>query len=391
VSDGGDVRPAHADGLRAVLCGADAAPGADAHLVRAPPPAPPAPPPTPPALPRRFFERAAAQAARGRRGGARSGRAPQPSRCPGVGRPPRVGMRGQRMCAAGTRAGEGGVRAGRARDPPPPLPCCGRHASAALCAVPGLPVKLCPRDTLRTRRLRVLRCTRARGRANRQVEQPKECRFSPYQNNGGTCLAIAGKDFCIVAADSRLSLGYSILSRTSPKVAQLTSKCCIASSGCQADMITLQKFLKFRMQVLPLPPCPTAPKCDVYACACGPAAACSGGDCVLTLGLGQMYTHQHGKEMQTTAIGQMLATTLYNRRFFPYYTFNVVGGLDETGETWRRRAGCCSRDARCCAALPGVLQRGSTRCAAADACLPSRAVRVAVLGCRLDGCWRRGG
>ena len=84
---------------------------------------------------------------------------------------------------------------------------------------------------------------------NRQVEQPKECRFSPYQNNGGTCLAIAGKDFCIVAADSRLSLGYSILSRTSPKVAQLTTKCCIASSGCQADMVTLQKFLKFRLQV----------------------------------------------------------------------------------------------------------------------------------------------
>ncbi len=88
------------------------------------------------------------------------------------------------------------------------------------------------------------------------MEQPKECRFSPYQNNGGTCLAIAGKDFCIVAADSRLSLGYSILSRTSPKVAQLTSKCCIASSGCQADMITLQKFLKFRMQVLPTAPAP---------------------------------------------------------------------------------------------------------------------------------------
>jgi 20S proteasome alpha/beta subunit len=84
---------------------------------------------------------------------------------------------------------------------------------------------------------------------DRATEQPKECRFSPYQNNGGTCLAIAGKDFCVVAADSRLSLGYSILSRTSPKVAQLTTKCCIASSGCQADMITLQKYLKFRLQV----------------------------------------------------------------------------------------------------------------------------------------------
>ena len=117
------------------------------------------------------------------------------------------------------------------------------------------------------------------------MEQPKECRFSPYQNNGGTCLAIAGKDFCIVAADSRLSLGYSILSRTSPKVAQLTSKCCMASSGCQADMITLQKFLKFRMQVCS----------SLVAAAPVGSASCVrpsefGGQSLLTCGGLQMYT-----------------------------------------------------------------------------------------------------
>jgi hypothetical protein len=93
----------------------------------------------------------------------------------------------------------------------------------------------------------------------RQVEQPREQRFSPYENNGGyanvalieipllcisnacafprTCLAVAGDDYCIVAADSRLSVGYSILSRTTPKISPLTQKCVVASSGCNSDQV----------------------------------------------------------------------------------------------------------------------------------------------------------
>tara|TARA_R110002050_G_scaffold198780_1_gene333606 strand:+ start:355 stop:612 length:258 start_codon:yes stop_codon:yes gene_type:complete len=44
------------------------------------------------------------------------------------------------------------------------------------------------------------------------------------------------------------------------------------------------------------------------------------------------YVHQHQKQPSTPAIAQLLSNTLYYRRFFPYYAFNVLGGVDENGE-----------------------------------------------------------
>ena len=44
------------------------------------------------------------------------------------------------------------------------------------------------------------------------------------------------------------------------------------------------------------------------------------------------YRHLHNKSMSTPAVAQMTATMLYNKRFFPYYISNILGGLDEEGK-----------------------------------------------------------
>ena len=44
------------------------------------------------------------------------------------------------------------------------------------------------------------------------------------------------------------------------------------------------------------------------------------------------YKHSHDAEMSPSAVAQLLSVTLYYRRFFPYYAFCMIGGLDEEGK-----------------------------------------------------------
>jgi hypothetical protein len=51
--------------------------------------------------------------------------------------------------------------------------------------------------------------------------------WSPYTMNGGTSMAVAGKDFCVVAGDTRMSKGYSISCRHVPKAHTLYVHPCL--------------------------------------------------------------------------------------------------------------------------------------------------------------------
>jgi len=51
---------------------------------------------------------------------------------------------------------------------------------------------------------------------------PIEHRFDPYVDNGGTSLAISGKDFSVLASDTRQSDSYLINARYVPKAFKLS-------------------------------------------------------------------------------------------------------------------------------------------------------------------------
>lgn len=116
--------------------------------------------------------------------------------------------------------------------------------------------------------------------------------FSPYTDNGGTVVAIAGKNYVLIASETRLSTGYSIYTRDQPKLFQLTSKTILGSTGCWCDALTFAKVIEARVK---------------------------------------NYLYEHNRPMSTPACAQLISTMLYYKRFFPYYISNIVAGLDEDG------------------------------------------------------------
>lgn len=115
---------------------------------------------------------------------------------------------------------------------------------------------------------------------------PIQRRFSPYNDNGGSTVAIAGENYAIVASDTRLTDGgYGILSRHQPKMFNLTEHIVLGATGCWADVLTLTRLLDARIK---------------------------------------MFKYTHNQTIRTKETSQMLANMLYAKRFFPYSVTNIL-------------------------------------------------------------------
>lgn len=126
-----------------------------------------------------------------------------------------------------------------------------------------------------------------------QAGGAQEHRFNPYSMNGGSLVAVAGEDFTVIASDTRLSEGYSILSRNSSHLYNFQPNFVVGLVGFHGDCLTFTKGLETRLR---------------------------------------MYEHEHNKKCSTSAVAQLISTQLYNRRFFPMYVNTIVAGLNNEGE-----------------------------------------------------------
>lgn len=139
-------------------------------------------------------------------------------------------------------------------------------------------------------------------------ECTKSQKFEPYENNGGLVTAIAGKSFCLLAGDTRMTDGgYQIRSRNLmrlwgvgvstiplPEIGQeveqdILPPTIVGSSGCQSDCTELRKVISYQIRAY-----------DTEEC-----------------------------DLETSNVARILSNTLYSRRLFPYYSFCVVAGIEQ--------------------------------------------------------------
>ncbi|PRT56933.1 Proteasome subunit beta type-6 [Wickerhamiella sorbophila] len=122
---------------------------------------------------------------------------------------------------------------------------------------------------------------------------PIEHSFNPYgDSSGGSTLAIAGKDFAILAGDTRHSTGYSIDSRNESQIHSVGDGLLVSPNGFSADA---RAFVD-----------------DVH------------NDII-------WYHHKHNKKLAISSCARSIMHTLYRRRFFPYYVSPILVGIEPDG------------------------------------------------------------
>jgi 20S proteasome subunit beta 6 len=149
--------------------------------------------------------------------------------------------------------------------------------------------------------------------------------FEPYQLNGGLVAAVAGRDFCMVATDTRMSSGYEIYTRKhlssrlwSTSTLDASPICC-NSDGSLKLLLTDTTIPSNKQH---------ATTTVTWIASAGCAADCEA--LKRTIRQEVNAASYYKTTLTTDNIATLLSQTLYARRGFPYYSFCVVAGFSSS-------------------------------------------------------------
>ncbi|KAI8148201.1 nucleophile aminohydrolase [Fennellomyces sp. T-0311] len=124
--------------------------------------------------------------------------------------------------------------------------------------------------------------------------------MSIMQYNGGSVVAMVGKNCVAIAADKRLGQQFMTVSTEFQKIFQGTEKSFIGLPGLATDVLTLAERFRFKIN---------------------------------------MYKMREERDIEPKTLAHMVSSTLYERRFGPYFVEPVIAGLDKNNEPF-----ICSMD-----------------------------------------------
>lgn len=166
-----------------------------------------------------------------------------------------------------------------------------------------------------------------------------ESSFEPYTLNGGLVSAIAGKDYLIIASDSRLTDGgYEILSREylSSRIWSATDLHCDGIQNDGSVVIPSDTFGPSTSESdarLPL----SNTKYEFHSCPTFIASSGCASDCesLKRQIRSEINAHMHWNHGYNTltpsGVAVLLSQTLYSRRSFPFYSFCILAGIERDG------------------------------------------------------------
>ncbi|KAJ2932792.1 hypothetical protein H1R20_g4302, partial [Candolleomyces eurysporus] len=115
--------------------------------------------------------------------------------------------------------------------------------------------------------------------------------MSIMDHNGGSVIAMLGKDCVAIAADMRLGNQALGISSNFQRVFSVTDRIYVGLPGLATDVATLHERFRYRVN---------------------------------------MYTIKEGREIEPETFAHLVSSTLYEHRFGPYFIEPVMAGISKT-------------------------------------------------------------